>query len=205
MTKSDEFRKLTFLVLFFKKKNLRGGKKKKKKKLMAEFVDVASEADLQKRGRLCVEVGQRMVVLFARGRGASATYYALDSRCYHMGGNLKDAPIEELAGVLVVRCLWHSYRISLQTGETFGAGGEVVRRSDEERARWLRQRTHQVKAEHGRILVRVSRPSDPGAAALPSDHYQPELLENRRRMNLLLPSDCAALAVECQEDVGEDV
>ena len=49
--------------------------------------------------------------------------YALDSNCYHMGGNLATGDIEELpSGVCVVVCPYHHYKVSTnQPGPLCGA------------------------------------------------------------------------------------
>ena len=129
---------------------------------------MCATSQLRSRGGTRVEVDGRAVAIFQLG----TTLYALDHFCYHAGGPLSEASIEELGGRVCVRCPWHSYRIAL-TGEQPGEGlylsidpfnkdqPPVVK------SKGVKQRPHEVKAENGRVFVRLS--SSPRSVA--SDEY----------------------------------
>lgn len=56
--------------------------------------------------------GRTITVLLHEGKP-----YCLDSKCYHMGGPLGElGDIEEYNGTSCIRCPWHNYRFSLETG-----------------------------------------------------------------------------------------
>ena len=78
--------------------------------------------------------------------------YAIDATCYHMGGPLLHADIEDHGsfGACVV-CPWHSYPISLRTGESVyhNLSGATC-------SKGLKQRVHEVVRRDGRILVRLA-------------------------------------------------
>ena len=78
--------------------------------------------------------------------------HAIDATCYHMGGPLLHADIEDYGsfGACVV-CPWHSYPISLRTGESVyhNLSGATC-------SKGLKQRVHEVVRRDGRILVRLA-------------------------------------------------
>ncbi|XP_078670312.1 3-phenylpropionate/cinnamic acid dioxygenase ferredoxin subunit-like [Branchiostoma floridae x Branchiostoma belcheri] len=60
-----------------------------------------------------VHINEEKIALFRHGE----TVYAIQERCPHMGGPLHLGDIEELPDkTLCVRCPWHSWRFSLNTG-----------------------------------------------------------------------------------------
>ena len=77
--------------------------------------------------------------------------HAIDATCYHMGGPLLHADIEDYGayGACVV-CPWHRYPISLRTGESLyhNMSGATC-------SKGLKQRVHEVVQRDGRILVRL--------------------------------------------------
>lgn len=114
--------------------------------------------------RLALCVDGRYIMLARLPRGDALV--ALDATCYHMGGPLLHAEIEELGdgrGACLV-CPWHRYHVSPTTGER-------VYRDLEGRYVGIprKQRVHEVREDHssGRIRVRLSR--DP--AEYESDRY----------------------------------
>ena len=78
---------------------------------------VASSASLAERGgRLHLNIeGRNVSVLDARAAGGSL--HCLDRVCYHAGAPLTDGAIEEIDGRLCIVCPWHSYKVTLDTGE----------------------------------------------------------------------------------------
>ena len=82
--------------------------------------------------------------------------HAIDATCYHMGGPLLHADIEEYGsfGACVV-CPWHRYPISLRTGECLyrNMSGTAC-------SKGLKQRVHEVVRRNGRILVRLASAPD---------------------------------------------
>jgi nitrite reductase/ring-hydroxylating ferredoxin subunit len=101
--------------------------------------------------------------VFARETG---DVYAMDARCYHMGGPLWEGDIEDLMGG-VVRCPWHSYRIVLATGVGVY---ENLQHEWVSKPGGVKQRTHdaRVATDNGEIEVRL-RLDAPERCE--SDHY----------------------------------
>ena len=89
--------------------------------------------------------------------------HAIDATCYHMGGPLLHADIEDYGafGPCVV-CPWHRYPISLRTGDSLyhNLSGAVC-------SKGRKQRVHEVVRDGGRILVRSASTED----KIESDHY----------------------------------
>ena len=104
-----------------------------------ELSEVATEAQLiGHNGRLLVEMGDgRHVALIAHG----GDVHAIDATCYHMGGPLLHADIEDCGsfGPCVV-CPWHRYQISLRTGDSLyqNMSGTVC-------SKGLKQRVHEAR------------------------------------------------------------
>ena len=82
---------------------------------LGEFVTVATSDQLcRDDARLHAEVHGRHLALVRRG----AQLYAMDATCYHMGGPLLHADIEDVPGHgACIVCPWHHYQISMTTGE----------------------------------------------------------------------------------------
>ncbi|XP_074524170.1 Rieske domain-containing protein [Halichoeres trimaculatus] len=100
-------------------------------------------------------------------------FYALDSYCYHAGGDLQNGDIEELNGKLCIICPNHKYKITLAQGE--GIYKATNPREKPPVPRWyskgLKQRTHTVtETSDGDIYVKLSDT----ASWLESDFYQGE-------------------------------
>jgi nitrite reductase (NADH) small subunit len=100
---------------------------------MANFVKVASAADVKPGTGTCVEVDGKPVALF----NVDGTFYATDNTCPHRGGPLGEG---ELDG-LVITCPWHNWQYDVRTGESL---------TDD-----LKVDTYQVKVEGGDVLVAV--------------------------------------------------
>lgn len=79
---------------------------------MADFVRVASLADLGEGECRPVEVGGKTIALFNVG----GTVFALDNTCAHQGGPLGEGMLEGD----VVTCPWHLWEYNVRTGEKVG-------------------------------------------------------------------------------------
>lgn len=124
---------------------------------------VATEEELDaRRGRMNVQVDGRHIALIQH----SSTVYAIDSTCYHMGGPLLHADIEDVAqfGPCVV-CPWHRYQVSLSSGDSIyrDLKGQHCTKG-------VKQRTHPVAVRHGTIYLRVP-PARSAGAPLDSDSH----------------------------------
>ena len=142
-----------------------------------DLTEVATEAQLRERnGRLLVQaLGRHLVcapntrcLCFAlaltrslRSSQALVAHqdevHAIDATCYHMGGPLLHADIEDYGGSFgaCVVCPWHRYPISLRTGECLyrDMSGSAC-------SKGLKQRVHEVVRRDGRILVRLATAPD---------------------------------------------
>ena len=79
---------------------------------MAQFIKIASTADLAPGKARCVEVGGKKVALF----NLEGTFYAIDDTCTHRGGPLSEG---EVSGEEVT-CPWHAEPVN--ENETVGFG-----------------------------------------------------------------------------------
>jgi nitrite reductase/ring-hydroxylating ferredoxin subunit len=114
------------------------------------------------RRAVCV-AGRHLALV--RAPAPSARLHAIDATCYHMGGPLLWAEIEEVPGRgACAVCPWHRYHVALTTGERVyrDLNGEYVGIA-------RKQRVHEVKEDDasGRVLVRLSRDEE----AWESDRY----------------------------------
>ena len=80
---------------------------------MAQFIKVASTADLAPGEAKCVEVGGKKIALF----NLDGTFFAIDDTCTHRGGPLSEGEVwgEE------VTCPWHGAVYNIKTGAVLGA------------------------------------------------------------------------------------
>jgi NAD(P)H-flavin reductase/nitrite reductase/ring-hydroxylating ferredoxin subunit len=128
-------------------------------------VQVSTEEDLARHnGRHLVQVDGRYVALIAH----AGDLHALDATCYHMGGPLLHADIEDSAefGPCVV-CPWHRYPISLTTGDSLYRNMQGVSCS-----KGVKQRVHEVERRGGKIYVRLRAGEVDGAPVkVESDTY----------------------------------
>lgn len=102
------------------------------------WVDVGAVADLPLQSARRVDTEAGPVAVF---RTVGDEVFALADRCPHKGGPLSEGLVHGSA----VACPLHDWSICLKTGEPLGAdaGKGCVKR-------------HEVRAENGRILLRVS-------------------------------------------------
>ena len=67
----------------------------------------------QEGARIHVKVAGRFVSIV---RGRASKLYCIDAVCYHMGGPLTIGDIEEVNGEICIKCPWHHYNVTLDTG-----------------------------------------------------------------------------------------
>jgi len=112
------------------------------------------------RASLCVD-GRHIIAV----RDLDGALHAIDATCYHMGGPLLRAEIEDVPGKgRCAVCPWHGYHVSLTSGE------RVYKTLDGE---WVgipkKQRVHEIEedAEARRVRVRLRNDGE----ACESDRY----------------------------------
>jgi nitrite reductase (NADH) small subunit len=91
---------------------------------MTDWVDVGSEADLRRDGRVVARVGGREVGVVRDPE--NGRIWAIRNRCPHHGGPLCLGRIREretgtpgrykLSGRRVLRCPWHGWEFDLESG-----------------------------------------------------------------------------------------
>jgi nitrite reductase/ring-hydroxylating ferredoxin subunit len=87
--------------------------------LPAQWMRVATVAEVQEKGSLTVHAGGNVIVLFKFDRDI----YAVDNRCPHMGFPLDKGSVHN--GILT--CHWHHARFDLKSGGTFDLWADDVR------------------------------------------------------------------------------
>ncbi|XP_053265007.1 Rieske domain-containing protein [Podarcis raffonei] len=136
-----------------------------KKKEDRSPVCVGREDDIKKLRRTTVVIHDREVVVFYH----DGRFYALDCRCYHTGGPLHEGDIEDINGQPCIICPWHSYKITLATGE--GLYQAINPREPSPKPKWqskgVKQRTHRVTVDSGNVYVTLSDTD----GNIDSDHY----------------------------------
>ena len=80
---------------------------------MAQFVKVASTADLAPGEARCVEVGGKKIALF----NLEGNFYAIDDTCTHRGGPLSEGEVASEE----VTCPWHGAVYNIKTGAVLGS------------------------------------------------------------------------------------
>ncbi len=106
----------------------------------SQFVRATSLAEIQRSGRLTVQLKGHTVVLFAH----NDEIYAVDNRCPHMGFPLDQGSVQD--GILT--CHWHHARFDLESGGTFDQWADDVRRFP-------------VVVREGKVWVEIAREEDP--------------------------------------------
>ncbi|MCE9546766.1 MAG: non-heme iron oxygenase ferredoxin subunit [Planctomycetia bacterium] len=103
---------------------------------MPDFVPVAKVSDIPDPGKITVEVGEEIVVLFHVG----GKYYCIDDVCTHDGGPLGDGELEGCQ----IACPRHGAKFDIRTGKalTMPATQDT--------------RTHEVKVDGQTVLVRLA-------------------------------------------------
>lgn len=103
---------------------------------MNEFVNVAKTSELDESGKLCLEVGDRFIVIVC----VDEQYYCIDDICTHDGGPLGEGPV--VGNCLV--CPRHGAQFDIRSGEA------VTMPATEPTAK------HDVRIDGESILVRIS-------------------------------------------------
>ena len=80
---------------------------------MAQFIRVASTADLAPGEAKCIEVAGKKIALF----NVEGRFYAVDDTCTHRGGPLSEG---ETSGDEVT-CPWHGAIFNIKTGAALGS------------------------------------------------------------------------------------
>lgn len=75
---------------------------------MAEFMKIASTADIAPGSGIVAEVNEKSLAIF----NVDGTFYAIDNTCVHRGGPLGEGDLE--GGV--VTCPWHGWEYDVKTG-----------------------------------------------------------------------------------------
>jgi NAD(P)H-flavin reductase/nitrite reductase/ring-hydroxylating ferredoxin subunit len=112
------------------------------------WLEAGTEAALaSRRGRMLAIVEGRHLAIIEHG----GEVYAMDATCYHMGGPLVHADIEDCGdfGPCVV-CPWHRYQISLRTGD-----GLYQNMAGKQCAKGVKQRVHPMVRRDGKLLVQL--------------------------------------------------
>ena len=101
---------------------------------MAEFVKVASLADLPPGSAKTVEAGGRTLALYNVG----GSVFATDDTCPHRGGSLGEGNLK----TQVITCPWHGFQYDVRTGACLTNAA-------------LKVPCHAVRMEGDAILVEV--------------------------------------------------
>ncbi len=101
-----------------------------------EFLEAAKVSEIPDPGKLTLEIGERLVVLFHVG----GTFYCVDDVCTHDGGPLGDGQLQDHQ----ISCPRHGAKFDIRTGKALTMPATVDTRA------------HEVKVEGDRVLVRLS-------------------------------------------------
>ena len=120
-----------------------------------------SDTSLDHEGaRIHAKVDGRFVSV-VRGRGERL--YCIDAVCYHMGGPLTVGDIEEVNGEICIKCPWHHYDVTLETGAKLYQAMDFDKSTKKlVPAGWMasekRQRVHNVefRGDVGAVWVQLS-------------------------------------------------
>jgi nitrite reductase (NADH) small subunit len=114
-----------------------------------DWVDVGSQADLERHGRLVVRLNGREVGVVVEPNG---TPHGIRNRCPHHGGPLCLGRVVErvegnpggyeLTGRRSLRCPWHGWEFDLETGVCLDEPS-------------LRAAVYPVRVANGRVFVRT--------------------------------------------------
>ncbi|KAM8917860.1 Rieske domain-containing protein isoform 1-T1 [Spinachia spinachia] len=101
-----------------------------------------------------------------------SVFYAVDSYCYHAGGQLQNGDIEEIAGKMCIICPNHKYKISLAEGEGLYKAKDPTEKTPVSRwySKGVKQRIHAVTESNGDVYVMLSQDSN----WIESDFFQGE-------------------------------
>ncbi|TNN38971.1 Rieske domain-containing protein [Liparis tanakae] len=139
---------------------------------------VGRKEELMAAKRSCRTLAGRDVLIISHQGG----FYAIDSYCYHAGGDLQSGDIEEIGGKLCIICPNHKFKISLVGGEgLYKASAPREEPRPPHAPQWfskgVKQRVHVVtETAGGDVYVRLSEE----ARWRESDFYQGEKGEEER-------------------------
>lgn len=133
------------------------------------------QSDYLDDARQLVRHGMRNIaVIFHDGR-----FYAFDNACYHHGGALLRGDIEDMGGHPCIVCPWHSYRITMDTGEGLYVGVDPDpggKPSQAVKSKGRKQRVYPVSVEaDGSVYVEFSA----SGPAIESDTYASMAIANQ--------------------------
>ncbi len=103
---------------------------------MSEFIEVAKVSQVPDPGKMLIEVGDQLVVLFH----ASGTFYCLDDVCTHDGGPLSDGELQDLA----IACPRHGAKFDIRDGRALSMPATQPTVS------------HEVKVENQCVYVKLN-------------------------------------------------
>ncbi|QDZ25509.1 Rieske domain-containing protein [Chloropicon primus] len=139
-------------------------------------VEVAQASDLRLDGsKVQARVNGRYVSIF----NVKGELYCIDAICYHAGGPLTVGDIEDVDGKACVRCPWHNYIVTVQTGEKLYQKLVKTEEGKLVPGGWdsvgQRQRTHRVFERSGAVFVVVDE-----EGSFESDKYSSDEACGRR-------------------------
>ncbi|KAM9361514.1 Rieske domain-containing protein isoform 1-T2 [Symphorus nematophorus] len=111
--------------------------------------------------------GRDVLIIYHQG-----VFHAMDSYCYHAGGMLQNADIEDFDGKLCIICPKHKYKICLADGEGIYKASDPREKPPVPRwySKGVKQRIHTVTETNGDVYVKLSQHS----GWIESDFYQGE-------------------------------
>lgn len=121
-------------------------------------------------GRIHLELQGRFVTIFRREENGEVVLNCIDSICYHAGGPLTVSDIEDIDGRACVRCPWHNYLVTVDTGEKLYQKLVMTQDGKMVPGVWesvgVRQRVHRADEIDGAIWVTLDSTGD-----IESDKY----------------------------------
>jgi nitrite reductase/ring-hydroxylating ferredoxin subunit len=126
-----------------------------------DLMSLPSRYDVRIRGRRIT-----ILTLPSHGCSTSASYRAIDSVCYHMGGPLgSEGKLVKAGGRDCIKCPWHGHLVDLASGEGLYDGERGLQ------SKGITQRVHDIEArDDGGIWVRLRTGTD-ATSVVRSDEY----------------------------------
>ena len=104
---------------------------------MPEYIPVAKVTDLPDPGKMLVEVGERLLVLFR----VDGKFYAIDDVCTHDGGPLSEGALDPKA--CTIACPRHGAKFDIRSGAALTMPATQPTEA------------YEVKVEGDSVLIRV--------------------------------------------------